>query len=105
MRVDRNLKSSAVHSVPRRILLCFFLSGAAGLSFEVAWAKALGLIFGHSQYAIAIVLATFMGGLAAGSACLGRWGERHPAPVKLYARIELLVAASAGLSIVGLQGV
>ena len=48
------------------ILSCFFLSGAAGLIYQVAWSKALGLIFGHTAYAIAMVLAVFMAGLAAG---------------------------------------
>jgi len=99
------VKTSAEHSFPKGILLCFFLSGAAGLIYEVAWARALALIFGHTAYAISIVLATFMGGLALGSACFGPWGERHPAPIKLYARIELLVAASAVLSLAGLRGV
>ena len=37
------------------ILGCFFLSGAAGLVYQVAWAKALGLIFGHTVYAAAVV--------------------------------------------------
>jgi hypothetical protein len=39
------------------ILICFFLSGAAGLIYQVAWAKALGLIFGHTTYAVATALA------------------------------------------------
>src|SRR6266446_10817299 len=33
--------------------LCFFFSGAAGLIYQVAWSKALGLIFGHTAYAVA----------------------------------------------------
>ena len=49
------------------VLLCFFLSGAAGLIYRVAWGKALGLIFGHTAYAVATVLAVFMSGLAAGA--------------------------------------
>ena len=28
------------------LLVCFFLSGAAGLIYQVAWSKALGLVFG-----------------------------------------------------------
>src|ERR1700726_1059589 len=87
------------------ILTCFFFSGAAGLIYQVAWAKALGLVFGHTTYAVATVLAVFMAGLAAGSAYLGRWGERHAQPLALYARIEFLVAATAALSLVGLAGV
>jgi len=87
------------------ILLCFFLSGAAGLVDQVAWAKALGLIFGHTAYAVATVLAVFMAGLAAGSAYLGSWGEGRREPIALYARIEFLVGATAGLSLAGLAGV
>src|ERR1700678_442619 len=58
---------------PRGLMLCVFLSGAAGLIYQVAWTKALGLVFGHAVYAIATVLAAFMAGLAVGSAYLGRW--------------------------------
>ena len=87
------------------ILVCFFFSGAAGLIYQVAWGKALGLVFGHTVYAIATVLAVFMAGLAAGSAYLGRWNQSHAEPLKLYAWIELGVAASGALSLLGLEGV
>src|SRR5690349_6470880 len=87
------------------ILLCFLLSGAAGLIYQVAWGKELGLIFGHTAYAISTVLAVFMAGLAAGSACIGRWCENHGKPVTLYARLEFLVAATGALSLAGLAGV
>lgn len=84
------------------ILGCFFLSGAAGLVYQVAWAKALGLIFGHTVYAAAVVLAVFMAGLASGSFYLGRWAKGHANPVALYARIEFLIAATGSLSLAGL---
>jgi len=87
------------------ILVCFFFSGAAGLIYQVAWGKALGLVFGHTVYAIATVLAVFMAGLAAGSAYLGRWNQSHAEPLKLYAWIELGVAATGALSLLGLAGV
>ncbi len=87
------------------ILICFFLSGAAGLIYQVAWGKELGLIFGHTVYAIATVLAVFMAGLAAGSAYLGTWNERHAHPIALYAWIELAVAATGAFSLLGLAGV
>jgi spermidine synthase len=90
---------------PVAILLCFFLSGGAGLIYQVAWSKSLGLIFGHTVYAISTVLAVFMAGLAAGSAYLGRWGQNHPRPVGLYAWLELLVAATGALSLAGLAAV
>src|ERR1700752_5087033 len=87
------------------ILVCFFFSGAAGLIYQVAWGKALGLIFGHTAYAIATVLAVFMGGLASGSAFFGRWGKSRAEPILVYSRIEFLVALAGVLSLAGLAGV
>ncbi len=71
----------------------------------MAWGKALGLVFGNTVYAISTILAVFMGGLALGSALLGRWSEHYPNAVKLYAWIELLIAAGGALSLLGLAGV
>src|ERR1700730_3250734 len=85
------------------LLFCFFLSGSAGLIYQVAWTRALGLVFGHTVYAVATVLAAFMGGLAAGSAFLGHWGERRYRPVALYAAIELLIAVTGAVSLFGIH--
>src|ERR1700739_4089623 len=87
------------------VLVCFFLSGAAGLIYQVAWGKALGLIFGHTAYAVATVLAVFMAGLAAGSAWLGRWGDRWSKPLALYGWLEIGTALTGALSLAGLAGV
>jgi spermidine synthase len=86
------------------LLTCFFLSGAAGLIYQIAWGKALGLIFGHTAYAISTVLAVFMAGLTAGSIYIGRWAAPRSDSVYLYARLEFLVAASGALSVAGLSG-
>lgn len=87
------------------VLLCFFLSGAAGLIYQVAWTRALGLVFGHTVYAIAAVLAAFMGGLAVGSAYLGSWGQRSGRPIAIYGWIEILTGISGALSLAGVRGV
>src|SRR5579864_2191659 len=71
------------------LLLCFFLSGAAGLMDQVVWSKALGLIFGHTAYAVATVLAVFMAGLASGSAWIGQRSERWDRPIALYGWLEV----------------
>ncbi|HLY92886.1 MAG TPA: fused MFS/spermidine synthase, partial [Candidatus Angelobacter sp.] len=71
----------------------------------MTWSKALGLIFGHTVYAIATVLAVFMAGLAAGSAYFGALAERQTEPIALYARVEFAVAATGALSLAGLAGV
>src|SRR5712691_12210996 len=87
------------------VLLCFFFSGTAGLIYQVAWSKSLGLVFGHTVYAITTVLAVFMGGLALGSVWLGRWSDRVHSPIALYGWVELGVGATGALSLLGLSGV
>src|SRR2546426_1016325 len=49
------------------LLLCFFFSGATALVYEVIWLRMLGLVFGHTVYAITTVLAAFMAGPGPGS--------------------------------------
>src|SRR5579871_2075570 len=95
---QRNAKSGVV-------FLCFYLSGVAGLVYQVAWTKALGLVFGHTVYAIATVLAAFMGGLACGSIMIGRWGERKTNLVATYGWMEILIAATGILSLPGIRAV
>lgn len=103
--VNRESIPPPSHPPLAAILLCFFLSGAAGLIYQVAWGKSLGLIFGNTVYAIATVLAVFMGGLAVGSAVMGRWSERYPNALALYGWIEIIVAITGALSLLGLAGV
>jgi spermidine synthase len=94
---------AAAEALPLSALqFCFFLSGAAGLIYQLAWTKSLGLLFGYSAYATATVLAVFMGGLASGSVWLGKYGERQANPIAFYAWIEFGVAATGGASISGL---
>lgn len=78
-------------------VFCFFISGVAGLVYQVVWTRYLGLFLGHTSYAIVAVLASFMGGLAIGNALLGRFADRTRRPLALYAWLELLIAAYAFL--------
>src|SRR6266403_1759143 len=96
------LKSAEHESALLRLQLCFFLSGAAGLIDQVIWTKALGQLFGYSAYAVATVLAVFMGGLALGSALFARWRPWRRNGVALYAWLEFGIAASALLSLPGI---
>lgn len=84
-------------SLSALILLAFTLSGFAGLAYELVWTKKLSLIFGVSSGAITTVLAAFMGGLALGSALLGRRADRSRRPLFLYGALELGIGVSAYL--------
>ncbi len=80
------------------LYLAFFLSGAAGLIYEIAWLKALGLIFGNTVYAVTTVLAAFMGGLGLGSWALGSRLDRYERPVLAYCYLEIGVGLTALLT-------
>ncbi|MFQ5521665.1 MAG: fused MFS/spermidine synthase, partial [Candidatus Methylomirabilia bacterium] len=70
------------------ILACFFLSGATGLIYEVLWIRALGLVFGHTVFAITTVLTAFMAGLGLGSFLFGRLADRRRDLLRLYGILE-----------------
>jgi spermidine synthase len=70
------------------LFLCFFLSGAAALVYEVVWMRMLTQIFGSSAYAVATVLAAFMAGLALGSYVFGRLASSRRNPLRLYGILE-----------------
>jgi predicted membrane-bound spermidine synthase len=73
--------------------LLFVISGGLGLVYQIVWFKYLSLFLGNTTYAQTIVLATFMGGLAIGSAWWGRKADRTRRPLRLYALLELGVGA------------
>jgi len=77
----------------------FFLSGASALLFETLWFRLAGIALGNSVWAGAIVLASFMGGLALGNALSARYAQRIPRPIVAYARLEILIAVT-GLGLV-----
>jgi spermidine synthase len=62
----------------------------------------LGQLFGYSAYAVATVLAVFMGGMAVGSALFARWRPANKTGIALYAWMEFGIAATALLSLPGL---
>jgi spermidine synthase len=79
------------------VALCLILSGIAGLAYQVAWARYLALFLGHTSYAVVAVLVAFMGGLALGNAWIGRYADRVPRPLALYAWLEFAIALYAVL--------
>src|SRR2546426_452291 len=54
------------------LYVLFTASGFAGLIYESIWTQYLKLFLGHAAYAQSLVLAVFMGGMAAGAAWCGR---------------------------------
>src|SRR4051812_7319520 len=75
--------------------LLFTASGFAGLIYESIWTHYLKLFLGHAAYAQSLVLIVFMGGLALGSALMGRWSTRIANPLLWYAAVEAIVGVLA----------
>src|SRR3982751_5496980 len=73
------------------VLGIFVLSGAAGLIYEVVWARQLVLVFGNTSQAVSTILTGFFGGLAIGGADGGRLPHRGVRPLRLYGVLELIV--------------
>ena len=92
---DRNDRGALSPLVLVVILLIFLMSGSAGLVYEVIWTRVLLTVFGATLYAVATVLAAFMGGLALGSLAGGRIADRVAKPLRLFALAEVLAAVFA----------
>ncbi len=77
----------------RVAVLCgvLFLSGTGALIFETLWLRLSGLAFGNSIWAAALILSSFMTGLALGNA-LASSRIRRWRPLHLYVVLELFVA-------------
>jgi len=76
----------------------FFLSGVSALAYEVIWTRILSLVFGVTAYAVATVLAAYMGGLALGSYLAGRWADRRIRPLRDYGVLEVAIGAAGALT-------
>ena len=70
----------------------FFASGAAALIFETLWFRRAGLAFGNSIWAGALVLSSFMAGMAAGNALSARVAPRLRRPFRWFAGLEITIA-------------
>ena len=79
----------------RWLLAIYFLSGACSLIDQVVWVRLLKLTLGNTVYAASIVVSVFLGGLALGSAVMGRYADRVEGRLRLYAWLELLITFAA----------
>lgn len=73
------------------LLVIFILSGFAGLIYQSIWSHYIGLFLGHAAYAQALVLALFMGGMAAGAAWIARVGTNWRNLIRGYALVEFAI--------------
>ncbi|MFQ5657401.1 MAG: fused MFS/spermidine synthase, partial [Candidatus Methylomirabilales bacterium] len=89
MQPGSDITPFEVRRIHVALLVCFFLSGATGLVYEVVWTRMAGLVFGNTVYAVTTVLAAFFSGLALGSYLLGPLADRAKRHVHLYGLMEI----------------
>ncbi len=77
------------------VYVLFFLSGAAGLVYELIWVRELIFVFGGTTYAVTTVLVAFMAGLGLGSYLAGRWSAGLQRPQRVYGALEIAVGLYA----------
>src|SRR5437764_12898081 len=81
----------------RVAVLCgvVFFSGTGALIFETLWLRLSGLAFGNSTWAAALILSSFMAGLALGNGLAASSKNRRSGPLPFYAVLGLAVALFA----------
>jgi spermidine synthase len=79
------------------IYALIFISGAAGLVYEIIWMRMLSITLGATAPAVAAVLASFMGGLALGAYFGGRAVDKWHNPFIWYAGCEGFIGLFAFL--------
>ena len=82
------------------VLVMFVGSGCAALMYEIIWFQGLQLVLGSSAVSIAVLLGTFMAGMCLGSLGLARYMKRTQHPLRVYALLELGIAAFGLLMLV-----
>ncbi len=92
--------SASDHStmLSRFVALCFFLSGAAGLVYELLWLRLIDKVIGSAPFAVSTVLSVFMAGMAIGSYLAGRIADRvtsKAALLSLYGKLEMGIGICA----------
>ena len=85
------------------LLLLFAGSGCSALIYEIVWYQLLQLVIGSTAVSLAVLLATFMGGLCLGSMALPRiLSVRRQHPLRVYALVEMGVGICGVLVLFGM---
>ena len=104
--LSRSLASSPLHSatpsaVPELviragiILPVMFISGMASFTYEVLWTRLLAQVLGGSLIAFATMLASFLGGIALGSAAAAWLANDRLRSQMAFVACELLIALTS----------
>jgi len=95
----KNVPPFSVHEpmITKNVLpyALMFLSGFAGLGYEMVWIRALSAGLGHEILSVLAVMAAFFVGTAAGAWILDHRVRLSPTPERWYAALEIIIAVWA----------
>ena len=80
------------------ILPIMLVSGAASFSYEVLWTRLLGHVLGASVFAFATMLASFLTGIALGSAVGSRLARSRSGSMIAFGIVQFCIATASLLS-------
>ncbi len=75
------------------LLLLFVGSGCAALIYEIVWFQMLQLVIGSTGVSLGVLLGSFMGGMFLGSLALPKYVSMDRHPLRVYATLEVAIAA------------
>ncbi|WP_431065299.1 fused MFS/spermidine synthase [Methylotuvimicrobium sp.] len=79
-------------------VVLLFLSGVAGLGYQLVWTRMFAVGLGHELTAMLAVVAAFFGGLTLGAFVLDKWVSVSRRPALWYAGLELIIGLWALVS-------
>jgi spermidine synthase len=88
----------------RAALILYGIGGAVALGYEVIWTQAIVPFMSTRSFAFAVVLATYLAGLAIGSAVYSRFADRTKDPWSIFALLISVAGIFAFLQVVALGG-
>ncbi|MFO8056927.1 MAG: fused MFS/spermidine synthase [bacterium] len=101
VRTEASGEKAAAGRAGRRTFLSwvflwgYAVSGLCAMVYQVGWARALSLSLGSSTYAVGIIFASFIGGLALGGFIISPVVDRMKSRLLLAAGLEVLIGLSA----------
>jgi spermidine synthase len=99
------LAVSVGNSILWPLLLLLGGSGCAALIYEIVWLQLLQLVIGSSAVSLGLLLAAYMGGLCLGSIALPKLVSWQRNPLRVYACLELGIAAFGMITLFGLPAI
>jgi spermidine synthase len=75
--------------------IALFVSGIAAMLYEVSWTRVLATVLGSSTYSFTIMLATFLLGIALGSAFCKKYLQNNPPSILFWGYLQITICVSA----------